>query len=148
MLFIVFCTSCSKPKCVMGGCGKERTSGSQHCVLHDLSYRSYGNPDYNAVYKQSQEKEKARRMIRLLILVLRTTTVHNLHMISIIKRHIQERVMIRIMSENMTIQMILLMNGQKNSAMGIMMMDMMMLMIIGKMRCNDQLTFVGKKSPD
>ena len=72
----------------MGGCGKERTSGSQYCVLHDLSYRSYGNPDYNAVYKQSQEKEKARRMIRLLILVLRTTTVHNLHMISIIKRHI------------------------------------------------------------
>lgn len=45
--------------------------------------------------------------------------------------------MIRIMSENMTIQMILLMNGQKNSAMGIMMMDMMMLMIIGKMRWND-----------
>ena len=42
----------------MGGCGKERTSGSQYCVLHDLSYRSYGNPDYNAVYKQSQEKKK------------------------------------------------------------------------------------------
>lgn len=60
MLFIVFCTSCSKPKCVMGGCGKERTSGSQYCVLHDLSYRSYGNPDYNAVYKQSQEKRKSK----------------------------------------------------------------------------------------
>lgn len=135
MLFIGFCISCSKPKCVMGGCGKERTAGSQYCVLHDLSYRSYGNPDYNAVYKQSQEK--ARRMIRLLILVLRTTTVLNLHMISIIKRHIQERVMIRMMSENMTIQMILLMKGQKNLAMGIMMMDMMMLMIIGKMRWND-----------
>ena len=42
----------------MGGCNKERTAGSQYCVLHDLSYRSYGNPDYNAVYKQSQEKRK------------------------------------------------------------------------------------------
>ena len=58
MLFIGFCINSSKPKCVMGGCGKERTSGSQYCVLHDLSYRSYGNPDYNAVYKQSQEKKK------------------------------------------------------------------------------------------
>ena len=60
MLFIGFCINSSKPKCVMGGCGKERTSGSQYCVLHDLSYRSYGNPDYNAVYKQSQEKRKRK----------------------------------------------------------------------------------------
>lgn len=60
MLFIGFCINSSKPKCVMGGCGKERTSGSQYCVLHDLSYRSYGNPDYNAVYKQSQEKRKSK----------------------------------------------------------------------------------------
>ena len=44
----------------MGGCSEERTAGSQHCVLHDLSYRSYGNPDYNAVYKQSQEKRKSK----------------------------------------------------------------------------------------
>lgn len=58
MLFIGFCINSSKPKCVMGGCSEERTAGSQYCVLHDLSYRSYGNPDYNAVYKQSQEKRK------------------------------------------------------------------------------------------
>ena len=58
MLLIGFCINSSKPKCAMGGCNKERTAGSQYCVLHDLSYRSYGNPDYNAVYKQSQEKRK------------------------------------------------------------------------------------------
>lgn len=58
MLFIGFCINSSQPKCAMGGCNKERTADSQYCVLHDLSYRSYGNPDYNAVYKQSQEKRK------------------------------------------------------------------------------------------
>ena len=50
MLFIGFCINSSKPKCAMGGCNKERTTNSQYCVLHDLSYRSYGNPDYNAVF--------------------------------------------------------------------------------------------------
>lgn len=49
MLFIGFCINSCKPKCDMGGCNKERTADSQYCVLHDLSYRSYGNPDYNAV---------------------------------------------------------------------------------------------------
>lgn len=58
MFLIGFGINSSKPKCAMGGCNKERTNDSQYCVLHDLSYRSYGNPDYNAVYKQSQEKRK------------------------------------------------------------------------------------------
>ena len=34
----------------MGGCNKERTADRQYCVLYDLSYRFYGNPDYNAVF--------------------------------------------------------------------------------------------------
>ena len=58
MLLIGFCISSSKPKCAMGGCDAERTTDSQYCVLHDLSYRSYGNPDYNSVYKQSLEKRR------------------------------------------------------------------------------------------
>lgn len=56
MLFIGFCINSSKPKCFMGGCSEERTADSPYCALYDLSYRSYGNPDYNAVYKQSQEE--------------------------------------------------------------------------------------------
>ena len=48
----------SKPKCVMPGCDDERTSGSRYCFLHDLSYKSYGNPDYHAVYQQSKARQK------------------------------------------------------------------------------------------
>lgn len=50
MLLIGLCIDSSKPKCAMGGCNKERTTDSQYCVLHDLSYRFYGNPDYNAFF--------------------------------------------------------------------------------------------------
>lgn len=55
MVFVSFGINNSKPKCTMASCNEERTSDSQYCVLHDLSYKSYGNPDYNAVYKQSRE---------------------------------------------------------------------------------------------
>ena len=139
MLLIGFCINGSKPKCAMGGCNKERTTDSQYCVLHDLSYRSYGNPDYNAVYKQSQEKRKTIRVIRFLILVLRTIAIHSL-LIMPTKRHIQGRVLIRMMQKNMTIQMISQMNGQKNLETVIMMMDMMMHTITGKMKWNKNRT--------
>ena len=33
----------------MNGCKKDAIDGSRYCVMHNLSYRSYGNPDYNAV---------------------------------------------------------------------------------------------------
>ncbi len=47
-----------KPKCAMPGCDNEQTSGSRYCFLHDLSYKTYGNPDYHAIYRQSQERQK------------------------------------------------------------------------------------------
>ena len=58
IVFIGVCINTSKPKCSQTGCNEERTSGSQYCVMHDLSYRSYGNPDYNEVYRESQERQK------------------------------------------------------------------------------------------
>lgn len=53
MLLIGFCINSSKPKCAMGVYNKGSTTDSQYCVLHDLSYRFYGNPDYNAVFYAS-----------------------------------------------------------------------------------------------
>lgn len=60
MVFIGFYIDSSKPKCAMGDCNRERTADSQYYVLHDLSYRCYGNLDYHAVYEQSQEKRKSK----------------------------------------------------------------------------------------
>lgn len=45
----------SEPKCSMGGCDNEAKDGSSYCYLHDLSYRSYGNPDYHEVYENSKK---------------------------------------------------------------------------------------------
>lgn len=47
-----------EPKCSIAGCDNGQTGNSRYCVLHDISYRSYGNPDYNAVYKESQRKQR------------------------------------------------------------------------------------------
>ena len=58
MLLIGAIMKASEPKCSMSGCNDERISGSRYCVMHDLSYRSYGNPDYHAVYKASQQRRK------------------------------------------------------------------------------------------
>ena len=135
MLLIGFCINGSKPKCAMGGCNKERTTDSQYCVLHDLSYRSYGNPDYNAVYKQSQEKRKNNTSNTVSDTGIKNNS-NSQPSIMPTKRHIQGRVLIRMMQKNMTIQMILQMNGQKNLGMVIMMMDMMMHTITGKMKWN------------
>ena len=135
MLFIGFCINSNKPKCAMGGCNKERTTDSQYCVLHDLSYRSYGNPDYNAVYKQSQEKRKNNTSNTVSDTGIKNNS-NSQPSIMPTKRHIQGRVLIRMMQKNMTIQMILQMNGQKNLETVIMMMDMMMHTITGKMKWN------------
>ena len=135
MLLIGFCINGSKPKCAMGGCNKERTTDSQYCVLHDLSYRSYGNPDYNAVYKQSQEKRKNNTSNTVSDTGIKNNS-NSQPSIMPTKRHIQGRVLIRMMQKNMTIQMILQMNGQKNLETVIMMMDMMMHTITGKMKWN------------
>ena len=43
-----------EPECSMSGCNKDAKDGSRYCYLHDLSNRTYGNPDYNAVYENSQ----------------------------------------------------------------------------------------------
>ena len=135
MLLIGFCINGSKPKCAMGGCNKERTTDSQYCVLHDLSYRSYGNPDYNAVYKQSQEKRKNNTSNTVSDTGIKNNS-NSQPSIMPTKRHIQGRVLIRMMQKNMTIQMILQMNGQKNLETVIMMMDMMMHTITGKTKWN------------
>ena len=45
----------SEPKCSMSSCDNDAKDGSSYCYLHDLSYRSYGNPDYNEVYENSKK---------------------------------------------------------------------------------------------
>ncbi len=59
LLIIGWIISLFEPKCAMSGCKNEAAYGSQYCYLHEMSNRYYGNPDYNAVYKQSKEKQKA-----------------------------------------------------------------------------------------
>lgn len=54
IILIVGMAISSEPKCSMGGCNDEVKGGSSYCYLHDLSYRSYGNPDYHAVYENSK----------------------------------------------------------------------------------------------
>ena len=45
----------SEPKCSMSSCDNDAKDGSSYCYLHDLSYRSYGNPDYHEVYENSKK---------------------------------------------------------------------------------------------
>ena len=59
LIFIGWIISLFEPKCAMSGCKNEVAEGSNYCYLHDMSYRYYGNPDYNAVYEKSKEKQKA-----------------------------------------------------------------------------------------
>ena len=59
MLFIGFIISASKPECSMSRCDNDAKEDSRYCYLHDLSYRTYGNPDYNAVYENSQKKKES-----------------------------------------------------------------------------------------
>ncbi len=59
MLFIGWIISLTVPKCSMSGCDNEAREDSRYCYLHNLSYESYGNPDYNAVYRASQNRKKS-----------------------------------------------------------------------------------------
>ena len=43
----------SAPECKMPGCDNDAYEDSRYCFLHDLSYRTYGNPDYNAIYAEN-----------------------------------------------------------------------------------------------
>lgn len=54
MLFIGLIINAFEPKCSMAGCDNEAKENGRYCYLHDMSYRNYGNPDYNAVYENSQ----------------------------------------------------------------------------------------------
>lgn len=56
MLVIGMIISAGEPKCSLSGCKKDAKEGSRYCYLHDMSYRSYGNPDYNEVYRNSQNR--------------------------------------------------------------------------------------------
>ena len=55
MIVIGLIISAFRPKCSMSGCDKNVSKGDKYCVLHEMSYRSYGNPDYNEVYENSQK---------------------------------------------------------------------------------------------
>ena len=56
MLVIGMIISAGEPKCSMSSCDNDAKDGSRYCYLHDLSYRTYGNPDYNEVYRNSQNR--------------------------------------------------------------------------------------------
>ena len=55
MILIGLVISAFEPRCSMSGCDKHVSEGEKYCILHEMSYRSYGNPDYNEVYKNSQK---------------------------------------------------------------------------------------------
>ena len=60
ILIIIFAgggISLSEPKCAMSGCNGDAVNDSSYCTLHDISYRSYGNPDYGEVYERSHNNE-------------------------------------------------------------------------------------------
>lgn len=54
MLVIGMFISACEPKCAMSRCDNNAKDGSRYCYLHDLSYRTYGNPDYHEVYRRAQ----------------------------------------------------------------------------------------------
>lgn len=58
MLFIGFIISATTPECSMSGCDNDAKESGRYCYLHDLSYRTYGNADYNAVYENSQKRRE------------------------------------------------------------------------------------------
>ena len=59
MIVIGLIISAFEPRCSMSGCDKHVSEGDRYCVLHEMSYRSYGNPDYNEVYENSQKNKNA-----------------------------------------------------------------------------------------
>ena len=59
MLCIGWIISLTEPKCCMSGCDNDAREGGRYCYLHQLSYDSYGNPDYNAVYRESVRRRES-----------------------------------------------------------------------------------------
>lgn len=59
MLLIGMIISAGEPKCSMSGCDNDAKDGSRYCYLHDLSYRTYGNPDYHEVYRNNKSNSKS-----------------------------------------------------------------------------------------
>ena len=59
LLVIGMIISAGEPKCSMSSCDNDAKDGSRYCYLHDLSYRTYGNPDYHEVYKNSKSNSNS-----------------------------------------------------------------------------------------
>lgn len=59
VIFIAWIVGLSEPKCAIIGCENKTTGSGNFCHLHDMSDRYYGNPDYNDVYEESKERQKA-----------------------------------------------------------------------------------------
>lgn len=59
MLVIGMFLLAGEPKCSMNRCDNDAKEGSRYCYLHDLSYRTYGNPDYNDVYRNSKSNSNS-----------------------------------------------------------------------------------------
>ena len=59
MLILRLIVSASEPKCAMSGCDKETRDGGRYCYLHELSYRTYGNPDFHEVYRNSKSSSNS-----------------------------------------------------------------------------------------
>ena len=56
MIVIGLIISAFEPRCSMSGCDEHVSEGEKYCILHEMSYRSYGNPDYHEVYRESQSR--------------------------------------------------------------------------------------------
>lgn len=57
-LFVLGLIGTGDPECSMSGCDKDAKDGSSYCYLHAMSYRSYGDPDCNRVYENSQNNRQ------------------------------------------------------------------------------------------
>ena len=55
ILFSGFVLQALEPKCGAAGCNERVVSGNKYCTIHQISYRTYGTPDYHSVYRRSQE---------------------------------------------------------------------------------------------
>ena len=55
-LLIGWIISLFQPRCAVSGCDNKPADGSKYCIMHDMSNRYYGTPDYNEETKTSTEK--------------------------------------------------------------------------------------------
>ena len=59
MIVIGMILSAGEPKCSMSDCDNDAKDGSRYCYLHDMSYRTYGNPVYHEVYNNSKRNSNS-----------------------------------------------------------------------------------------